>query len=246
MLLCKEHLIHLFLPANASHILQPLGLAPFSVVKGAYRSRIQDLAVLDDAAPVKKERFIQIYKEARDKGLSSRVIRAGWRASGMVPYNPSIPLQSSLVKNPPLTPPPIQEPQDPFELTFKTPTRSQNIYLAQQLLQASENLSRGVRVLLSKAGKSVQAANIRAAAAEAANDQLRAQLHIHEDTMPRKRVNKAPNERFAEVNRVVYAQEHAAAEAAKRASKAAENAAAKDSIQAQQASFNSLCSEFYL
>ncbi|KAI0991083.1 hypothetical protein K3495_g17104, partial [Podosphaera aphanis] len=66
MQLCKKHKIHLlFLPAHSSHILQPLDLAPFSVLKSKYRNQISDLSALNDAAPVKKERFIKFYHEAR-------------------------------------------------------------------------------------------------------------------------------------------------------------------------------------
>ena len=96
MLLCKKHKIHLlFIPAHTSHILQPLDLASFSVVKTKYRSQIRELSALDNAAPVKKERFISYYHQARDQGLSQRVIRAGWKASGLAPYNPQKVLTSS-------------------------------------------------------------------------------------------------------------------------------------------------------
>ena len=68
--LYKQHRIYLlFLPAHSSHILQPLDLAPFSVIKSSYRRQIQDLASLDDAVAVKKERFIIYYYYTREKGL---------------------------------------------------------------------------------------------------------------------------------------------------------------------------------
>ena len=75
---CRQHQIHLlYLPAHTSHLLQPLDLAPFSVIKSKYRHQIQELSLIDDAAPVKKERFISSYHQARVNGLSDRVIRAG-------------------------------------------------------------------------------------------------------------------------------------------------------------------------
>ena len=96
MLLCRQHRIWaIYLPAYASHILQPLNLAPFSVLKSGYRSEIRALSALDDAAPIKKERFISAYYLAREIGLSERVIRADWRAAGICPYNPSIVIHSS-------------------------------------------------------------------------------------------------------------------------------------------------------
>jgi hypothetical protein len=75
---CRQHQIHLlYLPAHTSHLLQPLDLAPFSVIKSKYRHQIQELSLIDDAAPVKKERFISSYHQARVNGLSDRVIQAG-------------------------------------------------------------------------------------------------------------------------------------------------------------------------
>ncbi|KAF2785425.1 DDE-domain-containing protein, partial [Melanomma pulvis-pyrius CBS 109.77] len=77
----------LFLPAHSSHVLQPLDLTGFSVVKSKYRHQIRKLSALDNAAPVKKKRFITCYDYAREEGLSERVIRAGWQAAGICPFN---------------------------------------------------------------------------------------------------------------------------------------------------------------
>jgi len=84
--------IVLYLPAHSSHVLQPLDLAPFSVLKSSYREQIRELSWLDDAAPVKKERFISRHYHAREEGLSERVIRAGWRATGLGPFKSTIDL----------------------------------------------------------------------------------------------------------------------------------------------------------
>ncbi|KAF2785431.1 hypothetical protein K505DRAFT_193367, partial [Melanomma pulvis-pyrius CBS 109.77] len=77
----------LFLPSYSTHVLQPLDLTGFSVIKSKYRHRIRELLALDNAAPVKKERFITCYDYAREEGLSEQVIRAGWRAAGLCPFN---------------------------------------------------------------------------------------------------------------------------------------------------------------
>jgi hypothetical protein len=98
MWLCKVNKIHLlYLPAHASHLLQPLDLAPFSVLKTHYRNKIRALSARNNAAPIKKERFVISYNKAREEALSERVIRAGWRAAGLCPFNPSLVLLSSQV-----------------------------------------------------------------------------------------------------------------------------------------------------
>lgn len=92
----RENKIHLlYLLPHASHILQPLDLALFSVVKSKYRNAIQALSALSDGAPVKKERFVTSYNLAREEGLTGRIIRAGWGAAGLVPYNPKLVLHLS-------------------------------------------------------------------------------------------------------------------------------------------------------
>ncbi|USP74402.1 hypothetical protein yc1106_01676 [Curvularia clavata] len=125
MWLCKVNRIQLlYLPAHASHLLQPLDLAPFSVLKSRYRNQIQALSALDDAAPVKKERFVVSYNKARAEGLSERVIRAGWRAAGLCPYNPDIVLLSSQITGRPVTPPAARQAQELPEQVFNTPRSS--------------------------------------------------------------------------------------------------------------------------
>jgi hypothetical protein len=122
MILCKQHKIHLlYLPAHASHLLQPLDLAPFSVLKSRYRQQISDLSALDDAALVKKERFVIAYNKARDKGLSEKVVRAGWRAAGLCPYNPDLVLSSSQIVGRPVTLPPLDKPLDREKEHVNTP-----------------------------------------------------------------------------------------------------------------------------
>jgi len=82
----KKNKIHLlYLPAHASHLLQPLDLALFSVVKSRYRDAIRALSALDNAAPIKKERFVVSYNLAREEGLTPKTIRAGWKATRLCP-----------------------------------------------------------------------------------------------------------------------------------------------------------------
>ncbi|KAF1996932.1 CENP-B protein, partial [Amniculicola lignicola CBS 123094] len=103
--LCKQHHIKLlYLPVYLSHVLQPLDLAPFSVIKSSYQRQIQELASLDNAAPIKKERFIACYYQAREEGFTECIIQAGWQAAGICPFNISQVLNSSQVSQRPTTP----------------------------------------------------------------------------------------------------------------------------------------------
>jgi len=83
-----------YLPSHTSHVLQPLDLANFSPLKSKYRAQIADLAAFDNAAYVKKERFVKAYAKARQDSLSARNVRSGWKKAGIVPFNPQVPLSS--------------------------------------------------------------------------------------------------------------------------------------------------------
>jgi len=74
---CRENKIHLlYLPAHLLHLLQPLDLAAFLVLKLRYRQEISALSALNNAALVKKEHFVICYNKAREESFNKRVIRA--------------------------------------------------------------------------------------------------------------------------------------------------------------------------
>jgi hypothetical protein len=248
IMLCKENNLQvLYLPAHASHLLQPLDLNPFSVLKNRYRQELRELSALDDAAPIKKDRFIQLYEKARGHGLSPYSIQAGWRASGMVPFNPRKVLGSSQVRQPPSTPTkpkPIYQLYPLSDYLPATPTRAQDIRQAQKQLQQSESITRNVRGILASAAKGLEQANTRAAEYSARIARLQYQLSQAQKPSKRKKIKQGPNERFASMNKVVAAMELAKAEAAKTTQKRPKKAAATPAINADQADLASYCSVF--
>jgi hypothetical protein len=165
---CRQSNIQLiFLPPHTSHVLQPLDLSCFSPIKSRYRSQIAELAYLDDSAPVKKNRFVQCYNSARQEGLTERVIRSGWKAAGICPWNPSKVLLSSQVRSRPKTPPrkPILD-QSNINPLLITPRKPQQLHLIAQCLQKSQQLSREVRVVFQKTRKVIAELNARQAASD--------------------------------------------------------------------------------
>jgi hypothetical protein len=247
MWLCKVNKIHLlYLPAHASHLLQPLDLAPFSVLKTRYRNEIRALSALDDAAPIKKERFVISYNKAREEALTERIIRAGWRAAGLCPFNPSLVLLSSQITGRPVTPPAASQASTISEQVFNTPRSSQALYKAQQQLLLSESLSRSTRIVLSKAGKAIAEANTRAAQLEADNQRLKHQLDYHKITRTRKRVQVNPNERFSNVESIKAAIDRAAALQAQQASASPEKEAKKAAAAAAALTLSSMCTEWQI
>jgi hypothetical protein len=195
----------LYLPPHASHVLQPLDLSCFSVIKSAYRRQIYELSSLDDGAAVKKERFIQYYKRARDEGLSERYIRAGWKAAGLCPFNIGHVLNSSQVQGlqKDVTTPPRRYDNTQLQDTiYTTPRRPQDVRDAQVSLQQRESLSRDVRTVLGKAGKAIGRANTHIAQLEADFLRVKHQLELVTPQNKRKRITIDPQERFADVVRI--------------------------------------------
>ena len=74
---CKINNVWLvFLPPHSTHVLQPLDLLCFCPIKSKYQEQIAKLTYINDAAPIKKHRFIKYYHKAQDEGLTARVIKS--------------------------------------------------------------------------------------------------------------------------------------------------------------------------
>jgi 4-hydroxybenzoate polyprenyltransferase len=87
---CHKHKIRLvYLPPHSSHVLQPLDLGTFASVKSRYRAEIANISFLDDAAPIKKRRFLECYQKIREEAMAPRITQSGWKATGLYPFDRS-------------------------------------------------------------------------------------------------------------------------------------------------------------
>jgi hypothetical protein len=99
---CSENnIITLCMPSHTSHILQPLDVACFGPLKTAYGRLVQDLA-RRAIFHVDKADFLAMYRQARQTVHSEQNIISGFRATGLIPFNPDR-ILDMLVKTP--TPP---------------------------------------------------------------------------------------------------------------------------------------------
>jgi hypothetical protein len=111
---CLKHDIHtLYLPAHASHILQPLDVGPFSPLSAAYGRSVQNYTPTGFAT-LDRVLFTKFYTQARQTTLIERSIRAGWKRAGIWPLNKQKLLDDPAVKNfgrttPEYQPPPAKE-----------------------------------------------------------------------------------------------------------------------------------------
>jgi hypothetical protein len=241
-----NRIICLYIPAHTSHVLQPLDLACFSSVKTRYRSQIQELASLDDAAPVKKSRFMTCYSQAREKGLSKHNIRTGWRVTGIIPYNPGLVINSSQVLRRPTTPPSLERPQFPSEIVLQTPKKPRDIYYLQQALQRAERSPRILRAIFQKMTKALEQKNTGLALGEAEISRLKLQVDSISSNRPRKRLQTNPNERFANIEAIREAMERSGAATARQRPSIAEVAQTSAAAAESATIFNSMCSQFQI
>ena len=218
---CKQNNVELlFLPAHSSHVLQPLDLGTFSPLKSRYRKEIVDLACLDDAAPVKQRRFVQCYQKARAETFNSRLLRSGWVAAGLYPWNPSKGLNSSQIhvttnpSYPAIPPPPPATPKRPRSdshrnpnMIFPTPKHPRDV--CRSIQQLGSNLNREQRTVLQKASKAIGKLAAEQALTKASNRQLRAQLEELQAKRKRK-VAVDPNSQFTNIETIKQSMDEAA------------------------------------
>jgi hypothetical protein len=86
ILLCR-------LPSHTSHKLQPCDVAPFALLKAAYRDQVDRLEQ-GGVNTIGKEHFTSLYSPARKIAFTPKNIKAGFAASGLFPFNPDRVLRS--------------------------------------------------------------------------------------------------------------------------------------------------------
>jgi len=110
---CTDHkIVALFLPSHSSHLLQPLDVGCFSPLKQEYGKAVEELMRLGQHH-VDKSEFVELYIGARQCALTNNNIRAGFKAAGLIPFDPSAVLDMIVgpVRTP--TPQPLPSSQDP-------------------------------------------------------------------------------------------------------------------------------------
>jgi hypothetical protein len=236
-----------FLPAHTSHVLQPLDLGTFASVKLKYRTLIRDLSYLDDAAPIKKRRFIQCYEQTREDVLTPRIIKCGWKAAGLVPYDPSKGMNSSQLRIQTST----TRPQTPLQLStssdvLSTPQNRQDIRNAIQVLEKSQKLNRSTRSFLAKTGKTLDRLTAQQALQETTILKQETQLEVFRNKKTKKRIPIDPNSRFANIEQIKKSMEEAEQLAAKQQAKEPELQAKKASEAALEAGLQACLFEFHI
>ena len=84
----KQNLIIILcMPPHSSHILQPLDVGCFAVLKRLYGQAIE-AQMRVGINHIDKDDFLTLYQEVRLAVFQSAIIQSGFRATGTVPFNP--------------------------------------------------------------------------------------------------------------------------------------------------------------
>jgi DDE superfamily endonuclease/Tc5 transposase DNA-binding domain/helix-turn-helix, Psq domain len=87
-LFCKEHsIITLCMPPHSSHLLQPLDVGCFSVLKRSYGRQIEGY-MRNGVNHIDKQDFLEAYYAARTETMNLANIHSSFTATGLVPYDP--------------------------------------------------------------------------------------------------------------------------------------------------------------
>jgi hypothetical protein len=118
-----NNIITICMPAHSSHLLQPLDVGCFGILKHFYGQYVQDIARVG-TTHIDKLDFLDIYPTARAATYKSSIITASFVGSGIIPYSPERVLQKLDIRPPTPTPPPSRGSASSHEFVPHTPCKS--------------------------------------------------------------------------------------------------------------------------
>ena len=75
------------MPAHSLHLLQPLNVGCFSVLKQLYGCFVEQIMSCG-INHINKHKFLPLYRQAKQAALHQNNIQAGFAVTGLVPYSP--------------------------------------------------------------------------------------------------------------------------------------------------------------
>ncbi|KAF4451962.1 hypothetical protein F53441_5134 [Fusarium austroafricanum] len=160
---CKANkIITLYMPPHSSHLLQPLDVGCFSVLKQAYGREIEHL-IRCSITHVSKTEFFPAFYAAFQATMTERNIKEGFKGAGIVPLDPEYVVSKLEVQV--RTPTPVEDgASHPTPWVSKTPktvleAQSQSEYLERRIrrhqssspesiLEALKSFSKGTKAVM--------------------------------------------------------------------------------------------------
>jgi hypothetical protein len=158
---CKENsIITLCMPSHASHLLQPLDVECFSVLKRAYGREIEYL-IRCSITHISKTEFFSAFYSAFKATFTESNIRGGFRGAGLAPFNPANVISKLDVQL--RTPTPPEEAAEPStSWVSKTPktlleAQSQSEYLENRIKRHKSSSPESIIEALKSTNKALRA-----------------------------------------------------------------------------------------
>jgi hypothetical protein len=158
---CEENkIITLCMPPHSSHLLQPLDVACFSPLKQAYSKLVQQLA-RKGIFHLDKTDFIANYQTARLETHCEQNAISGFRATGLIPFNPDRVLSALTITKTPSPPSTSHSQNGPPSSPWISETPKNTVQIDKQMLliqTAQERLSLSPTEPMAKVAKSASIA----------------------------------------------------------------------------------------
>jgi hypothetical protein len=200
-------------PSHATHVLQPLDVGVFSVLKSKYRAKLSQVRFNSTSSPIAKQVFLLCYKRAREDAFSAKNITSAWRTTGLWPVSMTSAMRSRFVfkttpkkdeKNPKeISPASLMAKKTPSAI-FKTPQNRRQLQLGVDALRFRHALTPSTRYLFRKAANGLDVMQYELAQKERQIERLEAQLEALRPKK-RKKVEPDPNGKFVTITDIMAA-----------------------------------------
>jgi hypothetical protein len=127
-----------YLLPHTSHLCQPCDLGPFAQLKAYYSKHLKSF-ILTGETRVTRAQFNTLYRSARIYGLSERYTLAGWKRSGLWPFQPSKVLDRSEIALYRSTTPNLAPPRTPYPAITLTPQNKPSYKEIQSILMQGKS-----------------------------------------------------------------------------------------------------------
>ena len=114
------------MPAHSSHLLQPLDISCFTVLKRSY-GRMVEFKIQNRVNHINKLDFLEAYPLARIKAFKSETITNSFAATSLVPFIPDQVISKLNIQLRTPTPPPSRESESSRNFTPKTPATEKEL-----------------------------------------------------------------------------------------------------------------------
>lgn len=188
----KNNIRFILLPPNSTHLLQPLDVAYFRPFKGAWRNVLEEWKLKNRGVLPKTEFPRLLNKTIETIGVKSTTnILAGFKACGIVPFNPDVVLRKIVRIRP------QQEPEEAERAMDASWTDAIVTHLSSMRSSEKVTSRRGKRRDVA-AGKSITAADLLPTLIEPEEPELDNDNHTDEDENRDENSNKPEEEEYEE------------------------------------------------